>query len=236
MWRDLDVRVRKADVVRAKTALGTLALGEYQLDLRLQEVQGVLDPGTPRVSFGGPSVGLVMPLALTAGRGRATLRLQWSSHGDTGAVCSALDLKRSLKGDLVPLPALLRGEFRLSTEGDAIVATPRLRDVALRLRLEPVPETWKTLDELIEAQSAGCRGALKRVDPAQKLRDLVARGFTVTLPGALVRPIRMPAGVRREVDLAGGGRATLVVKPIGPTAAPERLWYGGVVDVKRGGA
>lgn len=226
-----DLKVHKADVVKAKTALGTLTLGDYQLDVRVHEVQAVLKPGAPQMRFGGPKLGLVLPVELASGSGRATLRVQWDGRSVAGAVCGDLDLKRVLKGGVAPLRAEIRGEFQLSAEGDTVVATPHFRDIPLKLRIEPAPESWKLLDELIEAQRAVCRAALKKADVGQKLRDLVARGFPVTLPGTLLRPIRLPAGVRQDVDLAGRGRVTLTVKPFGLVAVPERFWYGGDVTV-----
>jgi hypothetical protein len=226
-----NLKVHKSEDVRAKTPLGTMTLGRYTLDLTVHEVHALLRPDAPRLRFGGNTLGLELPLQLASGAGRAGLRLQWDGRKLAGAVCGDLDLRRRVKGQVAPLRFVVRGEFRLASEGDALVARPRFRDVPLKLQIEPADETWQMLDELIQEQSAVCRAALRKVDVARKLREVVARGFPVTLPGTLLRPVRLPAGLQQELEVPGRGRARLTVRPIGLVVVPERFWYGADVAV-----
>jgi hypothetical protein len=112
------------------------------------------------------------------------------------------------------------------------VATPRFPDVKLKLQVEPAAATWKMLDELVQQQSAVCRTVLKKVDVAAKVKELVGRGFPVTLPRKLWKPLRLPAGLQQQVDVPGQRSALLAVKPIGLLVLPERVWYGANVEVR----
>lgn len=228
-----NLKVHKADEVKARTPVGRMTLGDYRLDVTIRELQGLLEPGAPELRFGGDRLGVKLPVKVSAGQWRANLRFRWDGRKLAGAVCGDLDLKREVEGTLQPLQFTLAGELLLAARGEAIVATPRFGDVKLALRVVPSQATWQMLDGLIAEQSAVCRSALEKVDVAAKVKQLVARGFPVTLARTLWRPLRLPAALRQELDVPGPrGRAGLLVAPIGLTVVPERFWYAADVKVQ----
>jgi hypothetical protein len=71
------------------------------------------------------------------------------------------------------------GSFALELADGALVATPSFPDLAVNLRLEPSPETWKALDRVLGQRSLQCRAALKLVDVPALVRRLLDRGLNV---------------------------------------------------------
>ena len=56
-------------------------------------------------------------------------------------------------------------------------------------------------------------------------RNLVGRGFNVKIPQKLIKPVRLPAGLKQSLEIQGLQLA-LNVKPTGLLVAGDRLWYG----------
>ncbi len=228
-----NLKVSKQDELKAKTPLGRMKLGDFRLDVTIHEVHALLKPGQPQLRFGGNRLGVKLPVSLASGAGRATLHLRWDGRKLAGAVCGDLDLTREVEGSVVPVRFRLDGDFLLEAQGDSLVATPRFPDARLKLQVEPAPATWEMLDELVQQQGAVCRAVLRKVDLAQKVRQLLERGFPVTLPRKLWKPLRLPAGLQQQVDVPGQRSALLSVKPIGLLVVPERVWYGANVEVRQ---
>lgn len=227
-----NLKVAKQDELKAKTPLGRMKLGDFKLDVTIHEVHALLKPGKPDLRFGGNRLGVKLPVSLASGAGRATLHFRWDGRKLAGAVCGDLDLTREVEGSVAPVSFRLNGEFLLQAQGDSLVATPRFPDVKLKLQVEPAASTWEMLDELVKQQGAVCRAVLRKVDVAQKLKELVGRGFPVTLSRKLWKPLRLPAGLQQQVDVPGERSALLSVKPIGLLVVPERVWYGANVEVR----
>ncbi len=226
-----DIKVHKADEVRAKTLFGGMTLGTFVLDVTIREVKGVLHPGKPQLTFGGNRIGVALPVSLTAGSGRATLRFRWEGRKIAGAVCGDLDVSHEVKGAALPATYPVKGAFRLAAEGSDVVLEPEFGEITVKVRVEPSKETWDFVDRLIAQQGGICETALRKVDVPQRIRDLIGRGFDVKLPRRLFRPIRLPAGLEQSLSL-GGRPFTLEVRPIGLVVTPLRLWYGADVTAR----
>jgi hypothetical protein len=224
-----DIAVHKEGLVRVKTFLGRTTPGSYRLDVRIHEVNGVLEPGAPKLDFRGDRVGVALPVRVARGQGRATLRFRWDAHGIAGAACGDFRARIPVAGRVVPRTYPVSGSFTLALVDGTLVATPSFPDLVLNLQVEPSPETWKGLDRVLGQRSAPCRAALKLVDVPELVRRRLDRGFDVRVPPKLFAPFRLQAGLRREVKL--DGRTHVVeMAPRQIALAPGIVWLG--ADVK----
>jgi len=228
-----DLRIRKADEVRARLFVGRRTVGRFVLSVHVHEVGAVLRPGTPRLRFGDDRIGVTLPVAVAEGQGRARLRFKWDGRGMAGAVCGDVDVTHEVSASVAPRTHTLDGSLRLRVDGSALVATPEFADVELMLPIEPSAETWRFVEDLIERRGALCRAALRKADVPAKIRSVLARGVRVTLPGRLLeRPLRLPVAVERSLALSG--RAMRIdARPSDVILTPARLWYGVAVELRR---
>jgi hypothetical protein len=221
-----DLRVRKAGFVHLKTFLGRTTPGLYRVDLRIHEVSGVLEPGTPKLVLESDRVDVALPVRVARGQGRATLHFRWDSRGIAGAACGDFRARIPVTGRVVPRTYPVSGSFSLALVDGTLVATPSFPDLAVKLQVEPSPETWKAFDRVLGQRSPPCRAALKLVDVPSLVRRLLDRGFTVRVPPRVFHPFRVPAALRREVRV--GGRTHLVqMTPRLLALAPGVVWLGG---------
>jgi hypothetical protein len=226
-----DLRVRKAGQVKAKLLFARRTLGEYAVEMRIHRVRGRLQAGVPSVSFGGGKVGVVLPVRLAGGEGEADMHFRWKSKGLADLVCDDVDARRGITGSVVPEDYQLRGSFAIAAAGDSIHLRPDFPELAMRIAVEPSPQAWAVVDDVIADRSKGCEIALDMADVKEKLGRLLGRGFVVKIPQKILEPIRLPAGFRRSLRLHGVDLA-LNVKPTGVLVADDRLWYGANVSVK----
>ena len=221
-----NLKVHQEGEVRAKLLLAKRRIGTYVLDVKIGEAKGVLKPGRPDLTFGRNRVDAVLPVRLAEGRGQADLRLRWDSKGlAASVVCGDVDVSRVVSGRIVPEDYTLKGRFTIAAAGDAIVLRPSFPDLAVRMFVDPSEETWAVVDQVVKDQRKGCEIALTKVDLKEKLSGLLGRGFNVRIPPRIFKPIRLPAGVSRSLEVQGVTLA-LQVKPTGVLVAKDRLWYG----------
>lgn len=214
--------------VKAKV-LFTQKIGHYILDVNVKDVEALLRPAEPELKFGGDTIAIRLPVTVTDGRGRGTVRFRWDGKGLAGAVCGDLDVSPDVSSTVKPASYTLVGEFRLAAEGDTLVAKPRIRPLKLKLQLQPTQATWATLastvEDLKEDKNGICRMAIRKVDVAEIVRGVIRKGFDVTLPASLVGPITLPASVEQSIELEGR-TVTLGARPVGLRVTPRMIWYG----------
>jgi hypothetical protein len=227
-----DIRIHKDDEVEAKTKLGTLRPGAYRLDLVLHEVRAVLAPRAPKVAFQGTRMTLALDVVLARGQGRGTLDFAWDSRGLGRLACEDFQVTQAVSGRVRSLTFPLRGAFDLSVQDGVLVAEPRLPDLQVHLNVEPSEETWKGVEQAIEARSWRCEKALGKVNVPRLLKAQLDKGFSVKLPRKLFKPIRLPAGLSQEVLLEGKTYA-LGLAPVELRLAGDMLWYGADVSASR---
>jgi hypothetical protein len=155
------------------------------------------------VRYEGGQVGLDLPVQIARGEGRATLRFRWDSKGVVGAVCGDFAVRIPVRGTVVPRTYPVRGRFAMDIDGESLVATPSFPDLEINLKIEPAHESWETLDRVLRQRGFQCRAALAKADVPRLVRRLLDRGFEVKVPLRILRPLRFPAGLQREVTLGG---------------------------------
>ncbi len=229
--RDLDVH--KAGEVHTKSFVKTP--GRYRVDLRIHEVSGVLEPGAPKLDFKGDRIGVALPVKLARGEGRATLRFRWDSRGIAGLACGDFRARIPVAGRVVPRTYPVRGSFGVELAEGTLVATPSFPDLEVNLRVEPSAATWKEVDRVLSERSLQCRTALKLVDVPGLLRRLLDRGFDVRVPPRVFPPLRLPAGLRRDVTV-GGRTHVVLTAPRQVVVTPKVVWLGADVRGETGPA
>lgn len=238
-----NLRVHKEGDVEAKVLIRRATVGHYVLDVKIHEVQGVLRPGQPELAFEDDRIAIALPVRLAEGRGRSEIRLQWDSRGLlSGVVCGDTDVTKPVTGGVIPQDYLLKGAFRVVGDGEALTLRPDFdEELRVRIFVDPSEQAWRAVDEVVEAQRKGCEIVLEKIDIKKILGRIVGRGFDVRIPQKVIKPVRIPAGVRRSMELQGV-RVDLEVVSNGLKVAADRIWYGADVglgverDAQAGGA
>jgi hypothetical protein len=228
-----NLKVHKEGEVKAKMLVKKRTIGKYVLDVAIQEVEGVLKPGPPQLTFSENRIGIRLPVRLAEGGGHATLRLQWDSKGmAANSVCGDVDTTRGITGGVVPTDYQVEGAFLIATRGESVTLTPSFPDLAVRIFVDPSEQAWGVVDDVIRERSAGCEIALEKVDIKALLGRIVDKGFNVKIPQKILKPMRLPAGVKSSLKIQGM-KLPLSVKFTGVLIAPERIWYGADLTLGR---
>ena len=226
-----NLRVRKEGDVKAKLLFSRRRIGQYELDVQVHQVQGLLKPDKPKLAFGKSRIDLLLPVKLASGKGNAALRFLWDSKGaSANVVCGDVDVTREVSGGVVPEDYTVSGRFLIAASGNAIVLRPEFPDLAVRLFVDPSEQAWGVVDGVVKEQRAGCEIALNKVDIKSKLEAILGRGFNVKVPQKIFKPIRLPAGVSQSLMIQGVP-LDLRVKATGVMVADDRLWYGADVSL-----
>ena len=225
-----NLKVHKEGKVRAKLLIAKRTLGEYVLDLKIDEVQGILKPGKPALVFGKNAIEIGLPVRVAEGKGQAQLNFKWDSKGlSANVVCGDTEVSRAITGGVVPHDYSVHGRFVISANAETLVLRPQFPDLAVRIFVDPSEQASKLVEEVVRDRPKGCEIALGKVNVQEKLSALLGRGFNVKIPQKIFKPIRLPAGVSQSLEIQGV-KLALEVKPAGVLVADDRLWYG--ADVK----
>jgi hypothetical protein len=226
------VKVERSDRVQTKTFLGMMTLGRYALTVTVQEVNAVMRPGTPKLAFGSNRIAIDLPVSVEAADVKAKLAFTWDGQKLAGIVCGDLTGEHDLRAAVPPVRVRLRGRFDVEARGEQLLVNPRISPIDLAFKVELPPQTWDFVEDLIRSKNAVCEAALRKAAVGQKVKDLVARGFKVTLPGNWLHPMALPASFRDTLDVPGAS-AGLVITPTGVSITKTRLWYGANVALRK---
>ena len=220
-----NLKVHHEGKLKAKLLVKKRTLGEYVLDMKIHQVQGVLKPGAPTLTFGTNTIGLGLPVRLAEGQGDAELNFKWDSKGTADLVCGDTEVSRTIGGGVVPHDYNVTGRFGISADAETLILRPRFPDLAVRIFVDPSEEAWKLVEEVVKDRPKGCEIALGKVDVKQKISGLLGKGFNVKIPQKIFKPIRLPAGISQSLEIQGV-KLDLEVKPTGVLVAGDRIWYG----------
>jgi len=222
-----NLKVHKAGEVRVKAVFGKKTVGKYVLDVLINQVRGLLKPGSPDVVFSRDRVTVSLPVRLAEGQGDADIRLQWDSKGLTAnLICGDVDVTKSVTGAVIPQDYRLAGAFKISSAGAAITLSPDFpEELQVRIYVDPSEQAWAAVQEVIKDRSGACQTALNKIDIKGILGNIVDRGFNVKIPQKLIKPIRLPAGIKQSLEVQGI-KLDLQLKPTGLLVSGDRVWYG----------
>lgn len=222
-----DITVRKRDTVKK-----LVTLGEFDLNVHIQEVRATLKPGTPRIDFGGNRVQVALPITLAEGHGEARVRFRWDGRSVADMVCGDLDVTRQVSGSVEPNTYALEGALTLSAEATEIVASPKFPKLRVKLKVLPSGQSWDAIQQILDEKQGTCGFVLDRVDVRSRIEQIVGRGFYVTLPTEKLKPVRLPASVQQSVSVQGRP-LDLAVSLGGLAITEDMLWLGAIVQVNR---
>jgi hypothetical protein len=220
-----NLKVHNEGKLKAKMLISKRTLGEYVLDMKIHQVQGLLKPGKPTLTFGTNTIGLTLPVRLAEGVGDAELNFKWDSKGTANIVCGDTEVSRTIGGGVVPHDYNVTGRFGISADAETLILRPQFPDLAVRIFVDPSEDAWKLVEEVVRDRPKGCEIALGKVDVKQKLSGLLGKGFNVKIPQKIFKPIRLPAGVSQSIEIQHV-KVDLEVKPTGVLVAGDRIWYG----------
>jgi hypothetical protein len=204
------VEASAGGVIRARTALGRLKVGEWRLAARVEALRGRLRAGHPVLRFRDDRLDVEVPVEVTPAPGRIALHFGWDSSGLANVVCGDFELSRVLEGRVLLQTHKLSVAIRLASGDGFLSATPVLTEPTLPLRVDLDAASWAEVkDALAGEDRLGRCGMLLKPDKVMaELRALAARGIHVRLPDELARSVRLPAHLEQVVRL--GPRAVEV--------------------------
>lgn len=229
--RNLKAKVSKD--VRVKLLVKKRTIGHIDLQVDIHEIKGVLKPGDPDLTFHRNRIALKLPVTVDSGYGTATLHAKWDSRGVANAICGDVEVHPDVSGTVLRTHYEIAGAFAFATAGRTIVLQPDFGDLAIRVFVKASEESWKAVEQVVKERNAACRAALDAVDLRAQLEKVLDKGFNVKIPKKIFRPIHLPAGVEKSLELQGV-KLTLQVQPSGLLITSDRMWYGADVRAQGG--
>lgn len=229
-----DIRVKKAGTVKAKLGvLGRRTVGDYAVRLHLLDVQGRLSPEAPTLTFGGDSIGIVMPVRLVGGSGTGRLAFDWDSRGLANAVCGDLAAEHRIEGTVMPQRYVARGRLHLSASEGGVMADPEFPGLSMRLLVRPSAKSVQAMEALLQSKGPLCDMATTKGNVETKIMELVGRGFVVKIPQKFFRAVRLPISLQRDVPLLSR-QVAITATPDTLVITPQAVWLSANVAVRRG--
>jgi hypothetical protein len=209
-----------------------VTIGEFTLDVDIEEVVGKLKPGRPNIRFGGNRISMSLPVAVSEGHGRAKLHFVWDGKNVADMTCGDVDVTRTVTGNVVPSDYVVSGSLNLTIRENRVVCTPVFPETRLRIRVEPSQASWDSVKAILEAKDGMCGWVLDKVDVPSILEGVVQeKGFNVKLPVNKLKPFALPAGVRDTVRV-GERVLTFDTRTNTLRIDPDAIWYSADVTLK----
>jgi hypothetical protein len=156
-------------------------------------------------SLRGPDlVDVELPVEVQETEGDAVVRLGWDSAGLASVVCKDFELTREIRGRVLAQRHLVSGALRLHNTGESLTATPVFPERRIRLKLDLTARSWGVVEAALRSQDTSGKCGT-RMDPDKgrvRLRALAARGIKVRLPDSIFRAVRLPARLRKSVQVS----------------------------------
>jgi hypothetical protein len=216
----------------AKSVKKGIPIGEFVLDIDIQEVTGTLKPGRPEMDFGGNRVAMSLPVDVNEGHGEALLHFVWHGKNVAGMTCGDLDVTQEVDGSVIPSRYVVTGGMGLAVRGSKIVCTPAFPETRILIRVKPSESSWAVVDSILAEKHGVCGWVLDKVDVPSMLEGLVQeKGFQVRLPVHKIPSFVLPAGVRDTVAV-GERRLALDTRTNLLRIDRDAVWYSADVSVK----
>jgi len=217
----------------AKKVKKIVTIGEFVVDVDIQQVTGKLQPGQPEIAFGGNAVSMSLPVELSEGTGEALIHFLWDGKNVADATCGDMDITQRLTGTVIPSQYVVTGRMTLAIEGTQIVCTPDFPETKLRIRVKPSKASWAAVDSILAEKHGVCGWVLDKVDVPNILVGVVQeKGFNVKLPLYKIKPFPLPGGVQDTVKV-GDQVLSFASKMNSFRIDADAVWYAASVTVKR---
>lgn len=209
-----------------------VTIGEFTVDVDIQEVVGKLEPAQPDIRFGGDQVSMSLPVTLSEGHGTARIHFVWDGKNVADAACGDMDVTETVDGSVIPADYVVSGSMRLTIHENKILCTPAFPETKLRIRMKPSQASWDSVNAILASKHGACGWVLDKVNVPKLLEGIVQeKGINVRLPVNKIQPFMISAGVRDSVTVAG---KTLTFETRTNTLRidPEAVWYSADVALK----
>jgi hypothetical protein len=224
------LRLSNLKVHKAGTVKKVVTIGDYDLNVVIDEVSGKLKTGLPEVTFGGNQISVALPVQVVSGSGDATIDFGWDGKNVSGALCGDLQIKRKVDGTVKPAEYPVSGTLHLTATARQILAAPKFPVIKIKLKVVPSPESWATVQKILDDQHGICGFVLDKVNIPGVLDGLVGKGFDVRLPTEKLKPLAVPVGIAPTM-VVRGEPLTIDVK-VGHLAITEQMiWLGANVSL-----
>jgi hypothetical protein len=222
-----DLRVRETGQLKQKLFVGTMTLGQWDVDLHIARLSGVLAAQAPDLSVATENkVRVSMPVRLVSAQGQGRLRFSWDSWNVANLVCKDFEVEEPLQATALPDLYQVRGAFALYEERGFVVARPEFPAEKYRVRMDLTPDSWSRVEAAVRAQDTFEKCGLA-IDPEMvmpKLHELANAGFELKLPRSIFRSVEMPAQFRSQVEVQGT-ELDVSVEPRGLHLNADYFWY-----------
>ncbi len=220
-----NLKVHKAGKIKK-----VITIGEYVLDVSIDEVTGNLRTGDPKIEFGGNRIGVALPVRVASGQGDATIAFKWDGKNISGAVCGDMEIDQKVSGSVQPDSYPVSGSLLLTATERQILAAPRFPTVKVNLKVVPSPESWQAVQKILDDKEGMCGYVLGKVNIPGVLEGLIGKGFNVRLPTERIKPLAVPVGIAPTLNVRG--EAVTVVVKVGHLAITEHMiWLGADVTL-----
>lgn len=226
----LTLRLKHIKVHKAGTVKKVVTLGEYDLNVLVNQVTARIKTGAPAITFGDNRIGLTLPATVASGSGRATINFKWDGKNVSGAVCGDMDIEQVVTGNVVPATYTVSGVFNLVAKDATVLMTPRVPPVVVNLRVKASDESWAAVQKILDDKQGVCGFVLDRVDILGVVKNLIDKGFNVKLPTDKLRAVAMPVSVDPEFSVRGR-QVGLKISLGGLAVTPHAIWIGADVAV-----
>lgn len=223
-----NLKVHKAGTIRK-----IVTIGEYDLNVVIDEVSGNLETGQPVVGFGGNRVTLALRVRVASGTGKATIDFKWDGKNLSGAICGDMEIHQQVSGSVKPDSYPVSGSLLLSTTARQVLATPKFPVVKVKLKVEPSPESWAAVQKILDEKEGLCGFALDKVDIPGVLEGLIGKGFDVRLPTEKIKPMAIPVGIAPTMTVRGEPM-TIAAKVASLAITEHMIWLGADVALRLG--
>lgn len=224
------LKLTNLKVHKAGTVKKVVTLGEYDLDVRIEEVTGRLTTGKPDLRFGSNQVSLALPVRVVSGNGDATIDFKWDGKNISGAVCGDMVLTEKVSGGVKPEEYAVQGSLHLTATARQILASPKFPVIKLNLKVEPSAESWAAVQKILDDQEGVCGFVLGKVDIRGVLEGLIGKGFNVRLPTEKIKPVAVPVGIAPTMTVRGEP-VTIGVKVAELAITKDMIWLGADVTL-----
>ena len=220
-----NLKVHKAGKVKK-----VVTIGEYDLNVAIEEVTGQLKTGKPEVRFGGNRITVALPVQVASGTGDATIDFKWDGKNIGGAVCGDMDIHQKVSGSVKPDTYPVQGGLLLTATTKQILAAPKFPEIKVNLKVEPSAESWAAVQAILDSKEGVCGFAVDKVNIKGVLEGLLGKGFNIRLPTEKIKPMVVPVGIAPTITVRGEP-LTVAVK-VGTLAITEHMiWLGAEVTL-----
>ena len=114
-----------------------VTIGEYTVDVDIQQVVGKLGPQRPDVAFEGGKIAMKLPVNITSGFGKAEIHFVWDGKHVAGVTCGDMDVTQVVTGNVIPAKYVVAGTLDLGMKENHVICTPHFPETMVNIRVTP---------------------------------------------------------------------------------------------------